>query len=126
MSRFSQLNDRALRIAGQVGETIRDAVPDRAMRWVETGAALGAVKAGSRGAGRFVRRHPVALAAVAVAGAGLLAYALRKRAQRNAAERAHGGSETIEGEARRVEARRNTRGARTRQQEAREDASAQA
>lgn len=106
MSRFSQFNDRALRIAGQVGDTIRDAVPDRAMRWVETGAALGALRTGSRGAGRLVRRHPVALATAAVAGAGLLAYALRKRAQRKAAERAHGQGETIEGEARRVEARR--------------------
>jgi len=109
MSRFSHLNDRALRIAGQVGDTLRDAVPDRAMRWVETGAALGALKTGTRGAGLLVRRHPVALATAAVAGAGLLAYALRKRAQRRAAERANGEGETIEGEARRVEARQSTR-----------------
>ena len=103
MSRLSHFNDRALRFAGQMGDTLRDAVPDRAMRWVETGAALGALKASSRGAGRFVRRHPVALAAAAAAGAGVLVYALRKRAQRKA-DGAHG--EVIEGQARRVETRR--------------------
>jgi hypothetical protein len=110
MSRLSHFNDRALRIAGQVGDTIKDAVPDRAMRWMETGAALGAVKAGSRGAGRLVRRHPVALAAAAVAGAGLLVYALRKRAQRDAGRAdQQDESEVSEGQARRVTARRRSR-----------------
>lgn len=105
MSRLSHWNDQALRLAGQVGDTIKDAVPDRALRWVETGAALGALKTGSRTAGKFVRRHPVALAA-AVAGAGLLVYSLRQRAKRkaNGGQDEHG--DVIEGRARRIEARR--------------------
>ena len=114
MSRLSHWNDQALRVAGQVGDTIKDAVPDRALRWVETGAALGALKTGSRTAGKFVRRHPVALAA-ALAGAGLLALSLRQRAKRkaNGANQDEHG-EVNEGRARRIEARR-ARGGRGRQ-----------
>ena len=133
MARLSQWNDQALRLAGQVGETIKDAVPDRAlrlagqvggtikdavpgraMRWVETGAALGALRSGSRVAGKFVRRHPVALVAAA-AGAGMVWYALRQRAKRNADGASDdAGDEVIEGRARRVEARRARSGSRTR------------
>jgi hypothetical protein len=123
MSRLSHWNDQALRIAGQVGDTIKDAVPDRALRWVETGAALGALKTGSSTAGKFVRRHPVALAA-AVAGAGLLVYSLRQRAKRKAngaGQDEHG--EVIEGRARRIEARR-ARGGRRRQADAEDSANA--
>jgi hypothetical protein len=106
MARLSQWNDQALRLAGQVGDTLKDAVPDRALRWVETGAALGALRTGSRTAGKFVRRHPVALVATAV-GAGVVWYALRQRAKRqaDAAQDEHG--DVIEGRARRVEARRS-------------------
>ena len=128
MSRLSHWNDQALRLAGQVGGTIKDAVPDRALRWVETGAALGALKTGSRSAGRFVRRHPVALAA-AVAGAGLLLYSLRQRARRKADGASQGEhDEAIEGRARRIEARR-ARGGRSRRVDARasgDDAGVQA
>lgn len=105
MSRLSHWNDQALRLAGQVGDTIKDAVPDRALRWVETGAALGALKSGSRGAGKFVRKHPVALAAAA-AGAGLLWYSLRQRAKRKANGSASDDDGVIEGRARRIQARR--------------------
>lgn len=105
MSRLSHWNDQALRLAGQVGDTIKDAVPDRALRWVETGAALGALKSGSRGAGKFVRKHPVALAAAA-AGAGLLWYSLRQRAKRKANGSATDHDGVIEGRARRIQARR--------------------
>ncbi|MGN6514067.1 MAG: hypothetical protein ACTHKZ_10935 [Lysobacteraceae bacterium] len=123
MSRLSHWNDQALRLAGQVGETIKDAVPGRAMRWVDTGVALGALKTGSRTAGRFVRRHPVALAAAA-AGAGLLLYTLRQRARRKADGAGDGAQqgEAIEGRARRVEARRmrGGRGRRADQQAANE------
>src|SRR3546814_12577396 len=69
---------RALELAGSVGDTLRDRVPDRAMKWIETGAALGAVKAGSRVAAKFVRRNPAVAVAGAV-GAGLLLYAVRDR-----------------------------------------------
>jgi hypothetical protein len=107
--------DRALRLAGQVGDTLKDAVPDRALHWVETGAALGALRTGSRTAGKFVRRHPVALAATAI-GAGVVWYALRQRAKRaaNGAGQDEHADEVIEGRARRVEARRARSGTRTR------------
>src|SRR3546814_15342803 len=58
MSKLESLSGRALELAGSVGDTLRDRVPDRAMKWIETGAALGAVKAGSRVAAKFVRRNP--------------------------------------------------------------------
>jgi len=102
--------DRALRIAGQVGDSLKDAVPGNALRWVETGAALGALRTGSRTAGKFARRHPVALIAAA-AGAGVVWYALRQRAKRKANgawqdEHTEDTGTTIEGRARRIEARR--------------------
>jgi len=129
MARLSQWNDQALRLAEQVSDTIKDVVPDRALRladqvgttlkdvvpgdalrWVETGAALGALRAGSRNAGKFARRHPVALIAAA-AGAGMVWYALRQRAKRRANaewqdEHAEDTGNTFEGRARRIEARR--------------------
>ena len=109
--------DRALRLAGQVGDTLKDAVPGSALRWVETGAALGALRTGSRTAGKFVRRHPVALVATAV-GAGMVWYALRQRAKRRndgAAQDEH-ASDVLEGRAHRIEARRVRGGTRSRRQ----------
>ena len=129
MARLSQWNDQALRLAGQVGDTLKDAVPDRALRLagqvgdklmdvvpqravrlVETGAALGALRTGSRAAGKFARRHPVALVATAV-GAGVVWYALRQRAKRRndgvwQDEHASEG-DALQGRARRIEARRS-------------------
>ena len=98
MGKLDDLSGRMLDLATQVGETVRDRVPDKAMDWVQTGAALGALKTGSRVATRFVRRNPL-IAVAAAAGAGLLWYAARHRAQqaRNA---------PIEGSAKRVEAKR--------------------
>src|SRR5690606_8873656 len=96
------LPERAMHLAGQVGDGLRGAVPDKAVKWVETGAALAALKTGSRVATRFVKRNP-AIAVAAVAGAGLLWLAARRRAKRQ--EEAGG-----EGHAtRRVEARRAPR-----------------
>ena len=105
MSKLNDLPGRALELATQVGETIRDRVPDNAIRWVETGAALAALKTGSRVATRFVRRNPVVLAAAA-AGAGLLWYAARRRARQ-------AQDAPIEGSATRIEAKRSD-GPRTR------------
>lgn len=99
MSKLNDLPGRALEIATQVGETIRDRVPDSAIKWVETGAALGALRTGTRVATTFVRRNP-AVAVAAAAGAGLLWYAARRRAKQ-----AQDGP--IEGKATRVEARRS-------------------
>ena len=98
MNRFESLPERALELAGSVGDSIRQAVPERALQWVETGAALAALKTGSRAATRFVRRNP-ALAVAAAAGAGLLWYVARRKARQ-----AHDG--TIEGKSKRVEAKR--------------------
>lgn len=98
MSKLNDLPGRALELATQVGETIRDRVPDKAIKWVETGAALGALKTGSRVATTFVRRNPV-VAIAAAAGAGLLWYAARRRAKQ-----AQEGP--IEGSATRIEAKR--------------------
>ncbi len=86
--------------AGHLGGSLKDKLPDAAVKWVETGAALAAVRTGSRVATRFVRRNP-ALVVAAAAGAGLLWYASKKHAQRKAAEA------PIEGEARRIEPAKN-------------------
>jgi ElaB/YqjD/DUF883 family membrane-anchored ribosome-binding protein len=106
MSKLNALPGRALELAGSVGESIRQAVPDTAIRWVETGAALTALRTGTRVAAKFVKRNPV-VAVAAAAGAGLLWYvALRK------ARQAHrNGSGAIEGSSRRVEAKRAPRAA---------------
>ena len=68
---------------------------------LETGAALGALKTAPRVATRVVRRNPV-IAVAAVAGAGLLWYAARRRAKRE-------GSEANEGTSKRIEAKRESR-----------------
>ncbi|MFT3897472.1 MAG: hypothetical protein QM719_07230 [Thermomonas sp.] len=94
------LPDRALELATQVGEGIKSRVPDRAMKWVETGAAIGAVKTGAKVATKFVRRNPV-IAVAAVAGAGLLWYAAHRRAKQ-----AEDGP--IDGQSRRIDTKRPT------------------
>ena len=98
MSTIERLPGRAMELAAQVGEGIKSRVPERALKWVETGAALGAAKTGARVATKFVRRNP-AIAVAAVAGAGLLWYAARRRAKQ-----AEEGA--IEGQSRRVDATR--------------------
>ncbi len=116
MSKFTSLPERALELASTVGENLRHAVPavgEHAGKWLETGVKLGALKSGARVAGGFVRRNPV-LVAAAVAGAGLLWYAARRRAR----DAENGSGEAIEGSSRRVDARRAARTAparRTRQ-----------
>lgn len=106
MNTLNHLPGRALELATQVGETIRDRVPDRAIQWIETGAALGALRTGTRMATRLVRRNPV-IAVAAAAGAGLLWYAAHRRAKQ-----AQEGP--IEGSATRVEAKRGNAGTRAR------------
>ena len=101
MNTLERLPGRALELASRVGDGLRDAVPDRAVKWVETGAALGALKTGTRVATRVVRRNPV-IAVAAVAGAGLLWYAARRRAKRD-------GSDANEGTSKRIEAKRESR-----------------
>lgn len=110
MSRFESLSGRALEIAGSVGDTLRNNVPDRAMQWIGTGAALGALRTGGRTATKFVRRNP-AIAVALAAGAGLLLYAARRRQKK----RQH---EAIEGRSTRIQTRKEA-GARPRAASAR-------
>lgn len=111
MNRIESISERALELASSVGSNVRDALP-RASQLLDAGAKLGVLKTGARVAGTFVRRNPLAVAA-AVAGAGLLWYAARRRAKR--AEQGNGRDrDAIEGSARRVEAKRATGTRRTR------------
>ena len=100
MSKLTSLPERALELASQVGDSFKHVVP-HAGKWLAVGAKLGALKSGARVAGVFVRRNPVVTIA-AVAGAGLLWYAARRRARQ-----AQNGLEAgaIEGSAKRVDAR---------------------
>ena len=98
MSRFDSYPDRALELADRVGDSLKNMVPGSAGRWLETGAKLGALKGGARVATAIVRRNP-AIAIATVAGAGLLWYAARRKARQQQ-------DGTIEGSAKRVEARR--------------------
>lgn len=99
---LATLPERAMRVAGQVGDGIKDAVPDRALKWVETGAALGAVKTGGKVATHFVRRNPAIMIAAA-AGAGMLWMASRRRRQRMEA------AEDADATSKKVKARRTPR-----------------
>jgi hypothetical protein len=105
MSKLGDAQDRALELIGDIGDGLRKAVPGKAMQWVETGAAIGAVRTGTRLATTFVRRNPM-LATAAIAGAGLLWLAARRRATQ-----AENGP--IEGTATRVEAKQGNRKPRT-------------
>ena len=100
MNRLDSLSERALDLAGQAGESLRGLAP-RASTLLNSGMKLGAARAGARAGLMIVRRNPV-IAIATLAGAGLIWYAARRRAQR--AE--NGGGETIEGSARRIEARK--------------------
>lgn len=106
MSKLDNVQDRALVLIGEIGDGLRKAVPGRALQWVETGAAIGAIRTGGRVASKLVRRNPV-LAGAAIAGAGLLWLAARHRAKR--AEQG-----PINGTATRIDAKPRTRRASTR------------
>lgn len=97
MNKFTSLPERALELVSQVGDSFKHVVP-QAGKWLETGAKLGVLKKGTHVAGAFVRRNPV-VAIAAAAGAGLLWFAVRRRARK-----AENGA--IEGTAKRVDARK--------------------
>ena len=105
MSRLDMIPERALLLAGQVGESLKHVVPDGAGKWLDTGMKIGALKTGTRLAGKAVMRHPGAVVAVA-AGAGALWYLARRRAKQ--AENGSG-----EGSSTRVEAKRGNGRTRT-------------
>lgn len=98
MIKLNSLPERALDLVSQASDGIKHMVPNGAGKWLETGAAIGALKTGSRVATTLVRRHPAAAVAT-VAGAGLIWYLARRRARQ--AENA-----PIEGTATRIEAKR--------------------
>lgn len=98
MSKFTQITDKALDLAGQAGTQLKHMIPS-ADRLLQTGAALGAVKAGGKVAGGFVRRNPV-IAVAAVAGAGLVWYAAHRKRRQALLDG------PIEGKSRRVDAKR--------------------
>jgi hypothetical protein len=110
MNRIESISERALELASSMGDNVRQALP-KAGHLLEAGAKLGVLKTGARVAGKFARRNPV-LVAAAIAGAGVLWFAARQRAKR--AEQGNGDREAIEGNARRVEARRGNGARRTR------------
>jgi hypothetical protein len=95
MNKLDNAKDRAMELLGDIGDGLRKAVPNKAVQWVETGAALGALRTGGKLATRIARRNPV-LAGVAIAGAGLLWYAARKRAKAAAQAPIEGSSQRIE------------------------------
>lgn len=104
MNKLDLLPERALDLAGQAGDALRAMAP-KASSLISTGAKLGALKTGARVGLAVVRRNPV-IAVATLAGAGLIWYAAKRRANR--AE--NGEGTTIEGTARRVEARKSTSG----------------
>ncbi|MFZ5658117.1 MAG: hypothetical protein ACOY37_13895 [Pseudomonadota bacterium] len=100
MNKLDLLPERALDLASHAGDALRTLGP-KASTLLSTGAKLGALKTGARVGLMAVRRHPV-IAVATLAGAGLLWYAAKRRA-----DRAHSGEgQAIEGTARRVDARR--------------------
>lgn len=101
MSKLTDLPERALELASSMGYNLRHVVPS-AGKWLETGAKLGALRGGVRVATAVARRNPVMVAAAA-AGAGLLWYAAHRRAKR--AEAGENADGSINGSARRVDAR---------------------
>lgn len=100
MNKLDLLPERALDLASQAGDALRSMAP-KASTLISTGAKLGALKSGARVGMMVVRRNPV-IAVATLAGAGLIWYAAKRRAAR--AE--NGEGTTIEGTARRVEARK--------------------
>lgn len=103
MSRLDSFSDRVMDLVGQVGDNVRGVLPDNAGKWLQTGAALGVAKTGSRAVGGFIRRNP-AVAIAALVGAGAAWYAVHRYRRKQQAP-----GEVIEGQARRVEARRAPR-----------------
>jgi len=100
MGKFDSYSDRVMDLVGQVGDNLRTALPDNAGKWLQTGAALGVAKTGTRAVGGIIRRNPAVVVAAAV-GAGLVWYAVHRHRRKQAAQ-----GQVIEGHARRVEARR--------------------
>ena len=106
MSKFEsiagQASEMASHMASKLGGSLKGAsLPDKAMKWIETGAAIGAMRTGTRVATRFVRRNPAVAVAAAAVGVGLLGYALYRKQQKKKAANGH----VVNGQAQRISAR---------------------
>lgn len=95
----SSITDRALDVAQSLGDGLKSLTP-KATSLLDAGAKLGALRAGTKVAGVFLRRNPAVLAATVVGG-GLIWYAAHRKKQRE-----QEGHATVDGSARRVDARR--------------------
>ncbi|MFT4267096.1 MAG: hypothetical protein QM586_07730 [Xenophilus sp.] len=109
--------ERALEIAGSAGDSLKHAgsslrqVAPQASEWLKTGAALGAVKTGGRAAGKLVRRNPAITVATAVAGLGLIGYAIYRKRKRDQ-DVIDGSAERLENHSGNANARRAARAQR--------------
>ncbi|HRN60933.1 MAG TPA: hypothetical protein PK743_10315 [Luteimonas sp.] len=103
MSRLDSFSGKVMDLVGQVGDNVRGVLPDNAGKWLQTGAALGVAKTGSKAVGGFIRRNPAVVVAAAI-GAGVAWYAVIRHRRKQLAE-----GVVIEGKAKRVEARRAPR-----------------
>lgn len=105
MTKLDFIQDKAMQLAGQLGDGIRN-VPDHAQKWFKAGVAVGAARTGGKLLTSTTRRHPVmtatAAATLMAAAAGLAVFTYRRR---KAQQR-----QTINGQSRRVEARRTNQG----------------
>lgn len=111
MSRLTVITDRALERALDLASTAGDGLKHagsnlrhfgpQATDWIKTGAALGAVKTGSKVAAKVVRRNPAVTIAAAAVGVGLLGYALYRKQQKKKLE----GGHVVNSQAKRVAAR---------------------
>lgn len=103
MSRLDSYSGKVMDLVGQVGDSLRTSLPGTTGKWLQTGAALGVAKTGTRVVGSFIRRNP-AVAVAAAVGAGALWFLAHRHRSRQQAE-----GEVIEGKARRIEPRRAPR-----------------
>lgn len=122
MSRLTVITDRALERALELasnagdslkhaGSSLRHAAP-HAGDWLKTGAAIGAVKTGGRAAGKFAKRNPAVTVAAAVAGLGLIGYAVYRKRKRDQVAALDGSAERVGSHAGNANARRAARSAR--------------
>lgn len=107
MSRLDSISSKVMDLVGQVGDNLRTSLPGTAGKWLQTGAALGVARTGSKAVGTLVRRNP-AVAVATLVGAGVAWYMVHRHRKQQLES---GG--VIEGKARRVEPRRAPRKAST-------------
>ena len=63
MGKFDTTQDRALELIGEIGDGLRKRVPDKAMQWIETGAAMEALRAAACDEGQgYLFARPMTLA----------------------------------------------------------------